>query len=436
MNEDFISNLWLVGYLLAWVGFFIYYQKKRKIFDAGSFILCTYIFYAFCSWRLFNIFDNSFKPIHLLPFIYLFVMLLMATSTVLKFDVTKVKSIQQPNSFYFLVVSLFFVVPSLIHSPSTISHIQEGIFKMIIDTNAGNEMYREAIEKSQDSGSGGISNLAAIFSSAFYNIGVLFTFYYLTLKDRNKWFSFAMILSMLIGLLVYVSLGQRGGVVLRLLTVVVTYFALKTFYPRKTQKIIRRAGIVLVILVSVPIALITISRFGTKEGGSFNSALHYVGQENLNFNNYGLDDGGIRYGDRTAPLFKKMLGFHNVPNNFWERRDKYPHLKMDDDVFYTFVGDFTIDYGPLIAFILFCIFTPIFISATRIRGGCVIFHQLILIQFVMCVCVQGGMSLFSFSDTAGNLQLIVTAIAYFLFKFDYQTSLNKNEPRRISLSSN
>lgn len=436
--NDFTSNLWLVVYLLAWVVFFVSYQKKRKIFDAGSFILCTYILYAFLSWRLFNTAGTVYnKPIHLFPFIYLFIMLLLATSTVLQYDVRKISGIQQPNSLFLLIVSLFFVVPTLIHSPSTISHIQEGIVKMMVDSRAGNEMYREAIERSYESGTGGISNIMAIFSSAFYNLGVLLTFYYLTLPKRNKWLSAALILSTLIGLLVYVSLGQRGGVILRLFTVIVTYFAFKSYYPQKVQKILKYAGVVVVVLVSVPIVLITLSRFGSEEGSSFDSALQYAGQENINFNNYALDDGGIRYGDRTAPLFKKMLGFHNVPDNYWQRRDKYPHLKMDDDVFYTFVGDFTIDYGPIIAVVLFLIFTPLFLNATKVKGKRIKFHQLILVHFVMCICAQGGMSLFSFSDTAGNLQIIVVVIAYFLFKIDYQTSLsNKYEPRRISNSSN
>lgn len=435
--NDIGSNLWLVVYLLAWIVLFVCYQKKRKIFDAGSFILCTYVLYAFLSWRLFNSPGSVYtKTIHLFPFIYLFIMLLMATTTVLKYDVRKISDIQRPNKFYLVVVSLFFVIPSLIHSPSTISHIQEGIVKMIVDSRAGNEMYQEASERSYENSSGGISNIMAIFSSAFYNLGVLSTFYYLTLPKRNKWLSVALILSVLIGLLVYVSLGQRGGIIIRLMTIAATYFAFKSYYPQKVQRILKYAGIVVVALVSVPIILITMSRFGSEEGSPFDSVLQYAGQENINFNYYGLNDGGIRYGDRTAPLFKKMLGFQNVPDNFWQRRDKYPHLKVDDDVFYTFVGDFTIDYGPIIAALLFLIFTPLFLNATKVKGKRIKFHQLILVHFVMCVCVQGGMSLFSFSDTAGNLQIIVVVIAYFLFKFDYNSSIsNKYEAHSISNSS-
>jgi hypothetical protein len=152
--------------------------------------------------------------------------------------------------------------------------------------------------------------------------------------------------------------------------------------------------------------------------------------ENLNFNNYGLDDGGIRYGDRTFPLFKRMLGFDNVPHNFWERRDKYPNLKVNDEVFISFVGDFTLDFGPFIAPLIFILFTFFILNLTRIRNGRILFHQLILVHFVMCVCMQGGMKLFSFSDLA-NLRIIVCFIAYIFFRFD-----SENKHKQIKVISN
>ena len=38
-------------------------------------------------------------------------------------------------------------------------------------------------------------------------------------------------------------------------------------------------------------------------------------------------------------------------------------------------------------------------------------HQALLLYFTMCVCMQGGMTLFSFSDT-GNLKIICFALLY------------------------
>lgn len=417
------SNICLIIYFLAWLICFIKYQKVRKCFDAGSFLLVCYTLFAFLSWRLYNNPDYGYgsKPIHLFPFLYLFLMLLMATSTVLKYDTTKIDRIQRPPRLFFIVVAIFFVFTSLAHFPSSISHFSEGIMKLLLDDSVGQSLYQESLEDRVSDGDGAISNLSAIFSSAFYNIGVLFTFYYLTLPKRKKWFTVALILSCLMGILAYISLGQRGGVFIRTMTIIITYFAFKKFYSKKLNKTVGKIGVILLILISIPIMAITLSRFGEKEGGALGNVMAYMGQENINFNNNALDDGGIRYGDRTVPLFKRMLGFQNVPDNFWQRREKYPNLKMDDDVFYTFVGDFTIDYGPILAVFLFVFFTIVFHNLTRVRGRTVLFHQLILIHFVMCVCAQGAMELFTFSDVAGNLQLIVVFLSYWLCLYDYKS---------------
>ena len=153
------------------------------------------------------------------------------------------------------------------------------------------------------------------------------------------------------------------------------------------------------------ILALTIGRFQNWGKGPLASVYGYIGQQNLYFNKYGLDNGGIRYGDRTFPLFKQLLGFENVPKSFWERREKYHNLKINDEKFISFVGDFTLDFGPYIAPIIFVLLTLFVLRRTKIRNGEVAFHQLILLHLVMCICVQGGLKLYSFADT-GNLQIL------------------------------
>ena len=203
---------------------------------------------------------------------------------------------------------------------------------------------------------------------------------------------------------------------------IITYFALRKFFQPKTKKYIRAIGVVLFIGSAVPTIALTNSRFGNTVGGSQSSLYFYIGQSNLYFNNYGLDNGGLRYGDRTFPLFKRMLGIDNVPANFWERRDKYRNLKINDEVFISYVGDFTLDFGPFIAPLIFVFFTLLVLKLTKIHNGKIKFHQLILLHFLMCVCFLGGMKLFTFSDVGGNLQLIVYFFLFFLFWFDYDFS--------------
>ena len=423
-----MSNIWLVVYLAMWGVSIVVYQRKCKVFNAGSLLLGIYSLYALMSLLLYNNADyrSYFHTIHIVPFVYLFIMLRLAMSPVLQYCRSNVKEIERPNNSLFLSVSLFFVVSSLIHLPGSISSIQGGITRLILDASEMSEMYRDALEQSESSGTGGISNLAAIFSSAFYDLGVLMTFYYLSLNKRNKLLSIALVLSCLVGMLSSVSIGQRGAIVSRALTLAIGFLIMKPFYSGRLSKILGRSAAILGVGVVLLLSIMTIGRFADNGSGVAGSIEYYTGQANLYFNNYGLDDGGIRYGDRTVPLFKEIVGFNNVPRNFWQRRDKYPHLKINDEVFCTFVGDFTIDFGPILAFVIFTIFSALFNSATRIRGRTVRFHQLILIQFVSCICVQGGMTLFSYGDIGGNLAIIVFFIAYFVFKIEYQSHIKKN----------
>ena len=208
----------------------------------------------------------------------------------------------------------------------------------------------------------------------------------------------------------------------------IAYFFFKRFIPQNINKKVKIVGISIIGALLFLIALITVSRF-TDEGGVGSSVYGYTGMQNLNFSKYGLDNGGIRYGDRTCAIFKKMLGFSNVPNNFWEGRDKYPHLKIDDGVFIGFVGDFTLDFGPIFALIIFILFNVFVINHTRIYSKTIKFHQLVLLSFVFNICMEGGMKLYPYAYT-DNLRIIVYFIAYFIFRFDYENNYKNKRVAR------
>lgn len=436
--ESFISNINIVLYISAWVITIIVYQKKKRHFDAGSVVLFSYLFYSVVSLLLYNVPNStfgSFNTIELFPFVYLFLMLLLATSPILKYDDNKITEIRKPNLLLLNAISMIVIVASVVQLPTIISDFVEGLIKLLFNSSGGQELYDAGMVDSDKIGDGNIANLAAIISGAMSGVGMLLFFYYLTLKKYNKLITSGLFLSSIISILASIARGQRGGIVETLLVMMITYFALRKFIPLKIKKYIHITGISIIIIVTIPLLALTNSRFGEQDGGAQESFYSYVGQENLYFNNYGLDDGGIRYGDRTFPLFKSMMGFENVPHNFMERRHKYSNLKINDEVFYTFVGDFTIDFGPFVAVLLFMIFTVFILNKTKIRNGRILFHQLLLLHFVMCVCILGGMKLYPFSDIAGNLQLIVYLIAFICFRLDYVNSLHRKKGIQYSFKS-
>lgn len=425
--EKILSNIFIVFFVLAWIITIIVYQKKKKSFDAGSVLLFSYLFYAIMSLILYNNPYYKFNDIEIFPFIYLFLMLMLAFSPILRYDYNKISEIQKPPAIFLNFVCIIFIIASLMQVPSIISNFAVSIVRLLLDSAGGQDLYNEAMAESASLGDGSISNLSSIISNAYGNFGILLFFYYLTLNKRNRFIMIGLFISCIISILSNISLGQRGPILEIMFSMVITYFALRKFYRPKVNKIIRNIGITFLIVTSIPIVALTVSRFGESDAGSESSVFFYAGQENLYFNNYGLDNGGVRYGDRTFPLFKKMLGFENVPDNFWERRSKYPNLQINDEVFIGFVGDFTLDFGPFVAPLIFILFTIFVLNKTIVRGGIFFFHQLILIHFMMSVCMLGGMKLYPFSDVGGNLQLIVYFFGFLFFRLVYASSLKRQK---------
>ncbi len=337
---------------------------------------------------------------------------------VLDFDANRATSIQRPSKLVLNGVLFVFIFSSIIRMAMELPNLTDGIKRILLDSAAGQDIYNEMRDTYETKGDGVITNLFAIISNVMGDIGVLLLFYYLTLPDRKKYVTILLFLAYFSTVLSFVAESQRGPVMTRALTLLVGYFALKKYLEPSVDKFLRKILISIAVILTVPMMLITISRFSYKDGGVNGSLIEYSGQANLFFNNYAFDNNGYRYGDRVMPLFKRMLGFDNVPHNFIERRLKYPHLKVNDEYFIGYVGDFCLDFGPIVAFILFVSISLFVQSRTKIRGRTIGFHQLLLLYFIMCVCMQGGMKLFSYADT-GNLVIIMFALMYWLFKFDY-----------------
>lgn len=434
-----LSNIWLFGYVIAWLITFIIYQRKVKFFGAGSFIMVCLILYAISSYFLFNnSYYNShygFKPINLVPFVYLYLMLMLAFKPIGRFEKQGVKSIQRPSNFALYAIIILFIIASVLRLINEIPNFMEGLLRIMIDPTGGADIYNEMRDDYDTKGDGLIVSLPAIISNVLGDIAVLLLFYYMTLPDEKKIVTIGLFMGFISTVISFIAESQRGPVMARALTLLVTYFAMRRFIPPKRNKLISKLLIILVILISIPMAAISISRFSMRDGGgTLGSLTEYSGQANIFFNNYAFDDNGIRYGDRTMPLFKRMLGFENVPKNFVERRAKYPKLYINDEYFIGFVGDFCLDFGPIFAFLIFLVFTGYVLNSTKTSNGTIKFHQLLLLHFVMCIFAQGSMKLYAYSDM-GNLNVIALFMAYFYFLLDYNGIQNKRRSKQAKIES-
>lgn len=413
-----IENAWLIVYMALWAFSIYKFWKKEKRFSATILILSSYFGYSIVSFYLYNISYPEYKGIGLFPFLFQFLMVLIALRPVTQYCGEDDIEISKPNEQMLKIFIIVWTACCLFSFIKFLPDVTTGIFRILTDVYAGQDIYDETMEGASQIGNGtSIANLPIVFSNVFADVGTLLVLYYISTYKVKKVYLLLMFVAVMAPFFQSISLSQRGPAIDRLYSIAITYMILRPYYSSKFKKVARIVAFAIGGVLVVVMTAITLSRFGMQsDEGAIESVYSYVGMENLNFNLYAFDNNGLRYGDRTAPMFKRMIGFRDVPTNFMERRKKYPHLKIDDGVFIGFVGDFCLDYGPIISFILFVIFSSVFCQKTRPKRNKLEIHQLIFIQFAACVCMCGGMKLFSFSDL-GNLKIIAVLMSYWFFKY-------------------
>lgn len=416
MSQIVSDNLLAGLYLVMWIFTFIWYHRKNTSFDAGSTILLTYILYAIFSLTSINdqLFSVAYNPLRLFPYIYLYLMIMIAMTPITYFHNQGPNTIKDPKTRIFSCIVILIFICSVLLIPDIIKDASSGILQLFTDADAGKDAYMEQVEEATESG-GSISNIPAIIYNSLSDITVFLCFYLMTRKEHNKKYIFMLLFAIIIGILLPITKGQRGGVVSGVLTVIGGYMLFKKYISDKLNRLLKYAGIILFTIITIPIIAITVSRFGKETGGVGGFINWYVGQGSLYFNNYGLNAGGTRNGDRTFNLVKRVIK-PDTPKNFSERRDKYRYLKIDDYFFTTFVGDFTIDFGPIGAAVIFIIVNLAILIHIRTMNDEIAVHQLLLIFFAICVNLQGGMTLYSYADS-GNLRILMLGLIYSYLRY-------------------
>lgn len=411
------DNILAWTYLIMWILTLIGYQWTQPAIDGGTAVIGLYIVYAAFAIASINdeIFSAAYEPLKLFPYIYLYIMMMIALTPIIYHHIHPTQYIEDPNTRILKLISWALIICALALIPDLVNNFSTGLTKLFTDAGAGKEAYEEQVENATEAGSG-ISNIPAILYNACSDIAVFCLFYFLSRKKKNNILLIGLGIAIIINILMPITRGQRGGVIISVLTVIGGYMLFRRYISKIINRIFLYIGIIFISIIALPIIAITVSRFGEEATGTVGGFVNwYVGQGSLYFNNYGLDAGGTRNGDRTMNLFKRAFD-SSTPKNYSERRSKYHNLNLDDNFFSTFVGDFTIDYGPLIAVFIFIIFNIFVLTQIRIRGDNIKVHQLLIIYFTLCISLQGGMTLFMYSDS-GNLQIITFALLYTYLRY-------------------
>lgn len=427
MIHDISSYLYLAIYILSWVIVcYIHYRKVK--FSSGLVVILSYLLYGILAFVLYSdeYLGKNFTDLKLFPFFYLFGMLYMFLLPVFKYERADIVRVSIPTKKIVLLFLIIYSFCTIIILPSMISSLQEGITTLLLDESGGLDLYQDAMGSyvKRTSGVSGLYGLIAIIYNTFSDIAKFLFFYYLTLKDKTKLFIIIFSVVFVVDLIYPMSNGRRTDVIMNLFSLIMAGTLFYPFYSEKIKKTLCKSLILLVVIVSVPFMALTISRFSETDSGTSGEMLRYIGQAPLNFNMHALDAGGIRNGDRTINLFKQFI-FNDIPEDINEVRLKYRHLKMNDGVFSTYVGDFALDYGPFGAFVIFVFASFLFYNKIHIRHKTISFQSLFLIYFILCVAMQGGMYLFNYSFM-GNLTILAFLLMNLIFYIDSSLRYKKD----------
>ena len=424
-------------YVVAWFGALKLQKGYSKNSNGPSkLFVYTYFSLSITTLILYNLDVYKYmwtEQITLFPLFYLFIMLMISGLPILNYDRAHISAIQKPSSSLINAFVWIYILSILLDLPNAILKVQDGFSVLLTSAGGGEELYSSMEERFMEKSSGSSSllvSLLSVFHNAFSEIGIMVFYFYLSLKEKQKWIVVLLSINILLSVLLPLAGGGRTNCTMVILNVVLGFFIFRDFWEVKLQSVFRKTFLVLMILVSIPFVALTISRWANRIGGvtAIDGIFFYIGEAPLFFDMYALDAGGIRNGDRTCNLPKKWLGY-DVPENFREARYLYNNMKLDDMYYSTFIGDFVLDFGPFLATIMVISFSLICIQLTKPRVKIMPFHRRILLYYITCVCIQGSFYLFFYSYHLG-WKIVGFVLSYLVFYFDYM-----NNQKRISFIS-
>lgn len=399
----------LVANAFAYLLTFVLYIKKIGSFNLGSFVLLFYSLLAFLAVYLFSFVDFwTFNDIQIFPFIYLYGCLMISCRALLKFSGDKVKNMVLPDEKIMNCISICIIV----------SHIGLLLFSILSSFSISGlfDPNQLALNYDDKLDSVGVDDKAVNIFGVLKNVfgDLLWIMIMYNWIKGNKLLIIGLLFSVVVVILDGLSGGARGSLVRIVLSVPFVYFAFAPIMNKRMKRTFITSIIVVFSLILIGFLALTFGRFSDSSFSILDICVYYASSNFIYFNNYALDAGGIRYGDRTFPLLRSLLGF-DTAGDFFERRSMYD-LELDDSQFSFFVGDFVLDFGPFYAFLLIVVFSWCFCRSASVKKYDL--GDILLFSFLFRICVN-GFTLFPYAEFAGNLRILY--ILFFVFVFKYFT---------------
>lgn len=405
---------------LAYILLFVRFWRIDRRWNLRTFITLLYASSAVFSPHVYQVIDEHFYQgvqighLTFFPFVYLFLMYLLLFSPLLHSNIQDIKQfdILNPkllNILTWVVVSIYAITIAFSGIHITDLFSLEKLMQNYADT-VNNAIDGFKVDVSL------IERITSIFKGATTDIVILLLAYHIITNQKAG--IIAMALCMGFDVIYNLSIGQRA-VILE----VIFSFAFIFLFTRQAmdEKIKRRFSIGLITFGAIAVlafGALTFARFSERDNSIADYVLTYYSESWYIFNNHGLDPGGCRYGDFTAPLIRRMMG-KECTKTMFESVDKFTSMRTNCSIFNTIVGDFTMDFGVIWTTIIMLLYAALMHFALRNEDSDHFpFAKLIIVIIAWRIAAIGYIS-FSYRGIGGNIQLVADLLFYFLLRYRY-----------------
>lgn len=167
-------------------------------------------------------------------------------------------------------------------------------------------------------------------------------------KSRKALLLFASSLSYVVYILAYVG---RDGIVYWSMSFVFCYMLFRDFFTIEQKNKIKKAFLLVLVMLAIPFFLISISRFSRHQYGLTWSLVNYYGQQVRNFNDHFLIEAPISYGQTGFPVFTNMMEAIGLSfGSEYLKEDMWLYFLREGVapwVFSSFIGSFLRNFGKI-----------------------------------------------------------------------------------------
>lgn len=328
---------------------FIYQKKKRRI-DIGTFVLSAWVvgsigsvWYYTQPWT-----PHSYPRITIWPLIYIFVLNLIMFLPLLRCNysgIRRVKTFKLDNIFktMSIIFGICSVLPllNLLYEMTSISLTGSFLANMYdADENKANLLFHSAVKP------------FFTIIRHFPDFVVFLLFYNLAKGNSNKLVVLGLASAITVQFLFALLSGSRGGILTLVVRIIFYAFFMRSMISQHTFRKFIKISITGLALVAIGVSQISISR---------HDSYHERGAQNQDMSTWisqYMGEGMIRFDDTVWYNESPLGGCQTLPVAFSlfdptaKDTDKYiaRNERISKDiltVFYTYIGDFYLDFGRI-----------------------------------------------------------------------------------------